>query len=122
MPEQPLGAPRLPDDFDESRPGLPFRRAPDPRSQATPLGKPGEFMTDATVLAAQKDWLDATGPGRLVAGPNPGEFITAEEAERQKAAEAEQQDAGDVAVEGDMVGAPEAPSPPSDPPAGLTVT
>lgn len=101
MPEQPYGAPRLPDDFDESEPGVPFRRptAPDPRASATPLGRPGEFMTDPEVLSAQADWMAATGPGRLVAGPNPGEFVPAEEA-------------------GEVPGAPDEP----ESPPGLTVT
>jgi hypothetical protein len=82
MPEQPIGAPRLSDDFDESQPGLPFRRveAPDPRADATPLAPDGELMTSPEVAAASADWLGAVGPGRLVPGETPGEFVLAGEA------------------------------------------
>lgn len=75
MPEQPFGAPALSDDFDESQPGLPFRV----QSPAPTGPQPGEFMTDPGIMAAHADWNAAVGPGRLIPGENPGEFVNPEE-------------------------------------------
>lgn len=92
MPEQPWGAPALPDDFDETQPGLPFRN---------PALVRRDLMTDPEVTAAHADWLSAVGPGRLVPDPaTPGRFMPTGEVDSPAEEQAE------------VPGAPDEPEPP----------